>query len=158
MTACELWAEEDRGHALSHVCVHSLRLSSHTHLLKGQNLAVSLVNYSTNCCPACRRPVCIMSQHSSDGTDSLIMQFLQSARLAHASCNLCAAAADQGNCGNNCLSLLVGSADIWRIPSRGLTELFEVPVVMLALHAISHVRRMPRATRCQSGSWRVGGG
>lgn len=97
---CGLLAKEDRGHVLSqHVdaLIHTpspLLSFSHTCLRKRQNLAVRHHNYSTNCCPACCRPVCIMSQRSDDSFGLLIMQFLWSALLAHASHNLCAAAAD----------------------------------------------------------------
>jgi len=94
---------------------------THTHLSrKRENLAVRHHNYSTNCCSACCWPTCNMSQRSHDSFELLIMQFLWSALLAHASHNLCAAAADGGNCGNNCLSFLVGFFDVWR---RDLFEL-----------------------------------
>ncbi len=129
---CGLLAEENRGHVLSqHVDAHkpplpfSLFFSyththTHTHTLahvhKRHNLAVRHHNYSTNCCPACCRPARIMSQHSNDSFELLIMQFLWSSLLAHASHILCATAADWGIFGNNCLSFLVGCFDVWRIP------------------------------------------
>lgn len=90
---------------------------SYTHTYaKGKTWHPDSHNYSTNCCPSCCWPVCIMSQRSNDSFELLIMQFLWSALLAHARRNLCAAAADWGNCGNNCLSFLVGCFDVWRIP------------------------------------------
>lgn len=49
----------------------------------------------------------------------LVVQFLWSDLLAHASHNLSVAAADWVKCGNNCLSLLVGCFDVCSIPSRG---------------------------------------